>query len=87
MNSVYHSKIMDTHESNQAAFQLAVLFLLVPQDLSRSPMTGSHRIYSPLVCMVRAWRMDSALSIAVCFYCFADTYISACYESRIDWLL
>ena len=27
VDSVYHSKIMDTLESNQAAFQLAILFL------------------------------------------------------------
>ena len=27
VDSVYHSKIMDSHESNQAAFPLAVLFM------------------------------------------------------------
>ena len=83
VNSVYHSKIMDTHESNQAAFQLAVLFLLLCWDLSRTPITGSHGIYSFLICMVREWTMDFILSIAVCCYSFANTYTSACYDSRI----
>ena len=87
MDSLYHSKIMDTHESNQAAFQLAVLFLLLCGDLSRTPMLGSHGIYSPSICMLREWRMDFALSIAVCFYSFAEPYTSAFYNSRIEWLV